>query len=145
MFQNVCRPPLPKSQSRPAVNSRTGSPTEDNPPMSAGLRSISGSFSNASGAPLDQPPPIPQRQTPGVGSIARHGSLSGASVEQSEPSPSLSSVGRRDSQVSQSSQSGSIRGNPTSARPQQQSSVVDEAEDTMKNLRKTFAGIFGDM
>lgn len=36
-------------------------------------------------------------------------------------------------------------GQPSTARPQQQSSVVDEAEDTMKNLRKTFAGIFGDM
>lgn len=29
--------------------------------------------------------------------------------------------------------------------PQSQSSVVEDAEDTMKNLRKTFAGIFGDM
>lgn len=26
-----------------------------------------------------------------------------------------------------------------------QGTVADEAEDTMKNLRKTFAGIFGDM
>lgn len=50
----------------------------------------------------------------------------------------MSSIGRRDSQTSQSSQS-------SRARPTQQSSVVDEAEDTMKNLRKTFAGIFGDM
>lgn len=108
--------------------------------MSAGIRSISGSFSQPAGAP----PPIPERQTPGVGSIARHGSLSGASIEPTD-SPSLSSVGRRDSQASQSSQSGSTRGQPSPARPQQQSSVVDEAEDTMKNLRKTFAGIFGDM
>lgn len=136
----MCRPPLPKSQTRP-VNSRGGSPTEENPPISAGVRSTSGSFSQPPGAP----PPIPTRQTPGVGSIARHGSLSGASIDPAEPSPSLSSVGRRDSQTSQSSQSGSIRGQPSPARPQQQSSVVDEAEDTMKNLRKTFAGIFGDM
>lgn len=28
---------------------------------------------------------------------------------------------------------------------QSQTSVVEDAEDTMKNLRKTFAGIFGDM
>lgn len=143
------------------MNSRTGSPTEENPPMSAGIRSISGSFSQPAGAP---PPSefsmnnqinkqsnriflilVPERQTPGVGSITRHGSLSGASIDQSEPSPSLSSVGRRDSQASQSSQSGSIRAQASPARPQQQSSVVDEAEDTMKNLRKTFAGIFGDM
>lgn len=108
--------------------------------MSAGVRSISGSFSQPAGAP----PPIPVRQTPGVGSISRHGSMSGASIE-AEPSPSLSSVGRRDSQISQTSQSGSVRSQASPARPQQQSSVVDEAEDTMKNLRKTFAGIFGDM
>lgn len=122
------------------MNSRGGSPTEENPPISAGVRSTSGSFSQPPGAP----PPIPTRVA-APGSIARHGSLSGASMEPAEPSPSLSSVGRRDSQTSQSSQSGSIRGQPSPARPQQQSSVVDEAEDTMKNLRKTFAGIFGDM
>jgi synapsin len=33
----------------------------------------------------------------------------------------------------------------TPARTQAQSSVTEDAEDTMKNLRKTFAGIFGDM
>lgn len=109
--------------------------------MSAGPRSsITGNV--APGAP----PPIPERQTPGVGSIARHGSLSGANVESSESSaPSLASTGRRDSQASQSSQSGIKSQTSTPARPTQQSSVVDEAEDTMKNLRKTFAGIFGDM
>lgn len=78
-----------------------------------------------------------------MGSLARHGSLSGASID-NEPIPSLSSIDRRDSQVSQTSQAGSLRGQPSPARPQQQSSVVDEAEDTMKNLRKTFAGIFGE-
>lgn len=38
-------------------------------------------------------------------------------------------------------------GSKTSSRapPQSQTSVVEDAEDTMKNLRKTFAGIFGDM
>lgn len=109
--------------------------------MSAGPRSsITGNFPQPG-----PPPPIPERQTPGVGSIARHGSLSGSiNLESSESSaPSLASTGRRDSQVSQSSQSGSKSSQPP--RPVQQSSVVDEAEDTMKNLRKTFAGIFGDM
>lgn len=130
------------------TNSQRGSPTEENaPPLSAGPRSsISGSFSQPAGAP----PPIPERQTPGVGSIARHGSLSGSVKgdipdQTSERAPSLSNDGRRDSQISQSSQSGSSRSQAQPARTQQQSSVVDEAEDTMKNLRKTFAGIFGDM
>jgi hypothetical protein len=73
--------------------------------------------------------------------------LSGAS-DISDPTsskaPTLESSGRRDSQSSQSSH---VSGTPKSAqqKPTQQSSVVDEAEDTMKNLRKTFAGIFGDM
>lgn len=98
--------------------------------------SISGSYSQPAGAP----PPIPDRPTPGVGSIARHGSLGGVSNNDPSDSPSISSYGRRDSQTSQSSQS-----SRAASRPQQQSSVVDEAEDTMKNLRKTFAGIFGDM
>ncbi|CAG9807052.1 unnamed protein product, partial [Chironomus riparius] len=140
-MQNVCRPPIPKSQSRPTVGSHTGSPTEETPPISAGLRSgsITGNF-----PPGGPPPPIPERQTPGVGSIARHGSLGGANMDSSESSaPSLASTGRRDSQTSQSSQAGSKASQPP--RPTQQSSVVDEAEDTMKNLRKTFAGIFGDM
>jgi len=89
------------------------------------------------------------RQTPGVGSIARHGSLSGSTTSEipdqpSDRAPSFSSASRRDSQVSQSSQSSRSQAQQP-ARTQQQSSVVDEAEDTMKNLRKTFAGIFGDM
>lgn len=124
------------------MNSRGGSPTEEQPPMSAGPRSsITGSFPQPG-----PPPPVPERQTPGVGSIARHGSLSGSvNLESTSESsaPSLASTGRRDSQASQSSQSGSKASQPP--RPTQQSSVVDEAEDTMKNLRKTFAGIFGDM
>jgi hypothetical protein len=127
------------------------SPTEENapmPPLSAGPRSsISGGFSQPTAG---APPPIPERQTPGVGSIVRHGSLSGSVKsdipdQTSERAPSLSTDGRRDSQASQSSQSGSSRSQQQPTRPQQQSSVVDEAEDTMKNLRKTFAGIFGDM
>lgn len=53
---------------------------------------------------------------------------------------------RRDSQTSQSSSvSSSVRLPPAQRPSQSQSSVVEDAEDTMKNLRKTFAGIFGDM
>ncbi|CAO1432252.1 unnamed protein product [Diamesa serratosioi] len=150
-MQNVCRPPIPKSQSRPlGSQSRGGSPTEENaPPLSAGPRSgsITGSFSQL---PTGAPPPIPERSTPGVGSIGRHGSLSGMSSDiPMDRAPSLSGAGRRDSQSSQSSQMSGVSGTPRAQQqargPQQQGSVVDEAEDTMKNLRKTFAGIFGDM
>lgn len=130
------------------MNSHGGSPTEETAPMSAGPRSsITGGFSQP--MPSGAPPPIPERTTPGVGSIARHGSLSGAgagdtSDQSSDKTSALGSVGRRDSQTSQSSHA-SGASKPTPAKTTQQSSVVDEAEDTMKNLRKTFAGIFGDM
>lgn len=84
-----------KTATRSSVSSR-GSPTEENnavPPTGTYSRgsSISG-----------PPPPIPERTTPGPGSIGRHGSLSSVSSDlpdqPTEKAPTLSSVGRRDSQ-----------------------------------------------
>lgn len=135
---------MAKTASRSSISSRGGSPTENEniPPVPAGPRPVSTSG----------PPPIPERTTPGPGSIGRHGSLSSVSSEPpeqpTEKAPTLSSVGRRDSQASQSS---TVSGISTTSRqaPQRQvtgqTSVAEDAEDTMKNLRKTFAGIFGDM
>ncbi|ETN67047.1 hypothetical protein AND_001152 [Anopheles darlingi] len=159
-MQNVCRPSmLTKAVSRSSISSRGTSPTEDAPPVPIGTRPV----------PVGGgPPPIPERTTPGVGSIGRHGSISSQSggdfpEQPSERAPTLTSVGRRDSQASQSSSvsgvssasaarsagaggpggkgqaaggAGASTGGP---------SVVEDAEDTMKNLRKTFAGIFGDI
>ncbi|CAH1395747.1 unnamed protein product [Nezara viridula] len=53
---------------------------------------------------------------------------------------------RRDSQVSQTSTVSSVSaaGRPTLGR-QGSTAGSEDTEDTMKNLRKTFAGIFGDM
>lgn len=150
-MQAICRPAgLGTQQSTQgrssSVSSVGGSPTEDGPRV--GQRP----------APMGGPPPIPERNTPGVGSIGRLGSLSGPSGsdipdQPSERAPTLGSLARRDSQSSTTSSvtsrsqttaaSGSVGGGP--ARAQSQSSVVEDAEDTMKNLRKTFAGIFGDM
>ncbi|XP_076266744.1 synapsin-like [Rhynchophorus ferrugineus] len=68
--------------------------------------------------------------------------------------PSMSSVGRRDSQASQSSTVSSAPSTgrlpdppprPFQRQGSQQTSITEDTEDTMKNLRKTFAGIFGDM
>ncbi|XP_031625533.1 synapsin [Contarinia nasturtii] len=143
-MQNVCRPPLggQKMSQRPSVSSSSrGSPSEENAPAVPPTASYSRG-SSISGAP----PPIPERSTPGPGSIGRHGSLSSVSSdlppEPTERAPTLASVGRRDSAASQTS-----TGSKTSSRaaPTSQTSVVEDAEDTMKNLRKTFAGIFGDM
>ncbi|XP_018336341.1 synapsin [Agrilus planipennis] len=119
------------------------------------------------------PPPVPSR---GI-----LGSLSSLNYSETPPNTaneftSLSNVGRRDSQASQSSTisssgiggggstSGSVSGvgvgstpssvggrlpdpppRPFQRQGSQQSSITEDAEDTMKNLRKTFAGIFGDM
>lgn len=91
-MQNVCRPAMAKTVSRSSVSSR-GSPTDDTP-SSAGLSSRP----SVSGVP----PPIPERSTPGPGSIGRHGSLGSVSSDlpeqPTERAPTLSSVGRRDSQ-----------------------------------------------
>lgn len=172
-MQAVCRPTaaaagggvpaLTKAVSRTSLSSRGGSPTEDMmtaPALPSLPRPGSTSSASASGAP----PPIPERSTPGPGSIGRHGSLSSVSdvdqlLEKSQSgggggASSLANVGRRDSQASQSSTvstasrqqppatgGGNMQRQPT----QSQTSVAEDAEDTMKNLRKTFAGIFGDM
>ncbi|KAH8359416.1 hypothetical protein KR093_006532, partial [Drosophila rubida] len=145
-MQNVCRPNMAqtgpgKLPSRSSVSSRAESPTEDpapTPPLPAGPRP----------APMGGPPPIPERTSPAVGSIGRLSSRSSISELPEEPSSSVpSTVGggvRRDSQTSQASSISSV--SRTGQRPPQtQSSVVEDAEDTMKNLRKTFAGIFGDI
>uniref|UniRef100_A0A182IJ69 Synapsin ATP-binding domain-containing protein n=1 Tax=Anopheles atroparvus TaxID=41427 RepID=A0A182IJ69_ANOAO len=98
-MQNVCRPSMmTKAVSRSSISSRGTSPTEDAPPVPIGTRPV----------PVGGgPPPIPERTTPGVGSIGRHGSFSSQSGEPpeqpSERAPTLNSVGRRDSQASQSS------------------------------------------
>ncbi|EDW23878.1 GL23681 [Drosophila persimilis] len=145
-MQNVCRPSMAQTgpgrlPSRSSVSSRAESPTDDGmaptPPLPAGPRP----------APMGGPPPIPERTSPAVGSIGRLSSRSSISELPEEPSSSgPSTVGgvRRDSQTSQASSISSVS-RVGQRPPQTQSSVVEDAEDTMKNLRKTFAGIFGDI
>ncbi|XP_055853109.1 synapsin [Episyrphus balteatus] len=141
-MQNVCRPAMATKApiSRSSVSSSRGeSPTDDLPQAPTGPRP----------APMGGPPPIPERSSPAVGSIGRLSSRSSISETPEEAaaadkSASLASNGRRDSQTSQASTVSSA--SKVSQRPpQSQTSVVEDAEDTMKNLRKTFAGIFGDM
>ncbi|EDX13508.1 GD18674 [Drosophila simulans] len=146
-MQNVCRPSMAqtgpgKLPSRSSVSSRAESPTDESvaptPPLPAGPRP----------APMGGPPPIPERTSPAVGSIGRLSSRSSISEVPEEPSSSgPSTVGgvRRDSQTSQSSTISSSVSRAGQRPPQTQNSVVEDAEDTMKNLRKTFAGIFGDI
>lgn len=83
------------STARSSISSR-GSPSEENAPAVPPTSSYSRG-SSISGAP----PPIPERSTPGPGSIGRHGSLSSVSSDlpeqPTERAPTLASVGRRDS------------------------------------------------
>ncbi|XP_055618221.1 synapsin [Toxorhynchites rutilus septentrionalis] len=146
-MQNVCRPSmLTKTTSRTSIASRGGSPTEEIAPAPIGSRPV----------PVGGgPPPIPERSTPAVGSIGRHGSVSSQSGELPEQvpekAPIMNTLTRRDSQASQSSSVSGVsavsaaRSNASKPGVAGQTTAVDEAEDTMKNLRKTFAGIFGDM
>uniref|UniRef100_A0A182KER9 Synapsin_C domain-containing protein n=1 Tax=Anopheles christyi TaxID=43041 RepID=A0A182KER9_9DIPT len=126
-MQNVCRPSMmTKAVSRSSISSRGTSPTEDAPPVPIGTRPV----------PVGGgPPPIPERTTPGVGSIGRHGSFSSQSASQSSSVSGVSSASAARSGVGK----GLAAGGPGGP------SVVEDAEDTMKNLRKTFAGIFGDI
>ncbi|KAF5278331.1 hypothetical protein FQA39_LY05820 [Lamprigera yunnana] len=97
----------------------------------------------------DNPPPVGPRGI--LGSLS---SLTHSDVPPSSEHTSLSSVGRRDSQASQSStvsssapSSGRLPDPPPRPFQRQgsQQATTEDTEDTMKNLRKTFAGIFGDM
>ncbi|GBP04346.1 Synapsin [Eumeta japonica] len=142
VMKAVCRPGVSKTVSRSSVSGsgrRSGGrrPRSPAPPPPPALHSTSS---------IDRPlPPIP--------------------AEPSQPPPPLA---RRDSQASQSSTVSSASGAPSSAsgagaapagpapaaaaarggfarQGSLSAALTEDAEDTMKNLRKTFAGIFGDM
>ncbi|KAG8236719.1 hypothetical protein J437_LFUL014214, partial [Ladona fulva] len=145
--QAQCRPPMTKTSSRHSVTS-SGSTTGLTSPLEEGKGSVTdigGISASSSGV---------------TGSIATGGT---ASIPSDSSQQSLQ---RRDSQTSQTSIGGTVRSRPstgatdevpvTSTRPifGRQGSTAsatsiggtgDDSEDTMKNLRKTFAGIFGDM
>lgn len=100
------------------------------------------------------PPPVGPRGILGSLSSLTHSDTPPPSAATTTDHPSLSSVGRRDSQVSQTSTISSAPSTgrlpdagPTRSfqRQSSQQATTEDSEDTMKNLRKTFAGIFGDM
>lgn len=123
--------------------------------------SMSGSSQTTS--PIEDrtaPPPAPLGSHGSMGSMASIGSLGSvgsttALAGDVTSSDSHHQLQRRDSQASQSSTTSSAPSvgrrpeePPPSRMPfhkQGSQSQSDDTEDTMKNLRKTFAGIFGDM
>lgn len=77
------------------MSSQGGSPVSEAPPVPLSTRP---SVPNTA-APGSAPPPIPERQTPGMGSVGRLGSLTGASeFMESITGDKSKSESRRDSQ-----------------------------------------------
>ncbi|XP_014363369.2 synapsin [Papilio machaon] len=148
-MQAVCRPGITKTASRSSVSgSGAASPEERGPGVvPGGPPSAPPPAPLASGASIDRPlPPIPAEPAqPPPPPLARRDS-------QASQSSTVSSASAAPSTASSSAQgtapptSGSAGGRGGFARQGSLSAALTEdAEDTMKNLRKTFAGIFGDM
>ncbi|XP_058795229.1 synapsin [Phymastichus coffea] len=149
-MQAYCRlPGPPAQQAQQAAPAAQAAQVQHAPPVRAHSRgslsgSLSGSGSGQLGSPGDEGPPAqpPAQPPPAL------------------PADQQPSAQRRDSQASQSSTVSSTPSvgrrdepppvPPTSRLPfqrqgSQSQSAAEDTEDTMKNLRKTFAGIFGDM
>ncbi|XP_076278149.1 synapsin isoform X2 [Lasioglossum baleicum] len=141
-MQVCCRPPsvLTKTASRGSITgtSQTTSPVEDRP----------------------APPPVPLGSHGSLGSMASIGSIGSLGSTTAIPTDTTTTdshhqLQRRDSQASQSStvsSAPSVGRRPEDPPPtrvpfhrQGSQTQNEDSEDTMKNLRKTFAGIFGDM
>ncbi|CAG9560509.1 unnamed protein product [Danaus chrysippus] len=152
-MQAVCRPGITKTASRSSVSgSGAASPEE---------RSVSGPPSVPPPAPLaaaasiDRPlPPIPAEPTqPPPPPLTRRDSQvsqsSTVSSASAAPSTTGSAAGAATGTAPPAGGPAAAGGTPSRGGFARQGSLsaalTEDAEDTMKNLRKTFAGIFGDM
>uniref|UniRef100_A0A146LYA3 Synapsin n=1 Tax=Lygus hesperus TaxID=30085 RepID=A0A146LYA3_LYGHE len=129
-------------------------------PAVAGMTKATSRTSVSSNLDDDVPPPVPEREPrPGPSPELRRDSQ--ASQASSVSISSVSAAAQQavaaarpafGRQSSTASTTGSIGGPPTTAPPplpgagpSAPGGTAEDSEDTMKNLRKTFAGIFGDM
>ncbi|CAG9560508.1 unnamed protein product [Danaus chrysippus] len=152
-MQAVCRPGITKTASRSSVSgSGAASPEE---------RSVSGPPSVPPPAPLaaaasiDRPlPPIPAEPTqPPPPPLTRRDSQvsqsSTVSSASAAPSTTGSAAGAATGTAPPAGGPAAAGGTPSRGGFARQGSLsaalTEDAEDTMKNLRKTFAGIFGDI
>ncbi|XP_049866252.1 synapsin [Pectinophora gossypiella] len=150
-MQTVCRPGIPKATSRSSVSgsSAATSPEERTMPLpGSGPPTQPPPAPLAHGASIDRPlPPIPAEPSqPPPPPLTRRDSqasqsstVSSASAAPSSTSGSATAAGAAPATGSASGRGGFARQGSLSA------ALTEDAEDTMKNLRKTFAGIFGDM
>ncbi|XP_028174284.1 synapsin [Ostrinia furnacalis] len=152
-MQAVCRPGITKTASRTSVSgsSAATSPEERTMPLpGSGPPSVPPPAPLAAATSIDRPlppipaepsqpppPPLTRRDSQGVSPASQSSTVSSASA-----APSTASSSAQPS----AAPSGSAAGRGGFARQGSLSAALTEdAEDTMKNLRKTFAGIFGDM
>ncbi|CAB3221478.1 unnamed protein product [Arctia plantaginis] len=154
-MQAVCRPGITKTQSRSSVSgsSATGSPTEEraHPPVfGSGPPSVPPPAPLSAAASIDRPlPPIPAEPSqPPPPPLTRRDSQASQSstVSSASAAPSTTSSSAAGLGAAATASTSSAAGRGGFARQGSLSAALTEdAEDTMKNLRKTFAGIFGDM
>ncbi|OWR46944.1 synapsin like protein [Danaus plexippus plexippus] len=148
-MQAVCRPGITKTASRSSVSgSGAASPEE---------RSVSGPPSVPPPAPLataasiDRPlPPIPAEPTqPPPPPLTRRDSQvsqsSTVSSASAAPSTTSSAAGTATGTAAPAGAGGTPSRGGFARQGSLSAALTEDAEDTMKNLRKTFAGIFGDM
>ncbi|XP_021913970.1 synapsin isoform X3 [Zootermopsis nevadensis] len=126
--QAFCRPTMTKATSHSSVSSQGGvvTPVDERP--------LSGLSDVTAVGPPSGSPSLPQQAA-----VRRDSQAS-----QSSSVSSVTSGGRRatePSAVTEASRGPSMFGRQSSTATQN----GEDTEDTMKNLRKTFAGIFGDM
>ncbi|XP_052753517.1 synapsin, partial [Galleria mellonella] len=151
-MQSVCRPGITKTTSRSSVSgsSAATSPEERSMPLpGAGPPSAPPPAPLASAASIDRPlPPIPAEPTqPPPPPLTRRDSQ----ASQSSTVSSASAAPSTTSNPAATATGGAPGSGPTSGRGgfarqgSLSAALTEDAEDTMKNLRKTFAGIFGDM
>ncbi|XP_073951893.1 synapsin [Choristoneura fumiferana] len=142
-MQAVCRPGITKTASRSSVSgSSAPSPEERAPPLpGAGPPSAPPPAPLAAAASIDRPlPPIPAEPSqPPPPPLTRRDSQASQSSTVSSTSAAPSAGGAAGAAGSAGGRGGFARQGSLSA------TLTEDAEDTMKNLRKTFAGIFGDM
>ncbi|XP_050669008.1 synapsin [Leptidea sinapis] len=154
-MQNVCRPGLTKTTSRSSVaGSGAASPEERagpgpaamaGPPTVAGPPAAPPPAPLAAAASIDRPlPPIPAEPAlPPPPPLTRRDSQASQSSMVSSTSAVSSAAVTTAATSTASSTTNS--GSRFSRQGSLSAALTEDAEDTMKNLRKTFAGIFGDM
>ncbi|OQR72833.1 synapsin-like, partial [Tropilaelaps mercedesae] len=143
--QAVPVPPRPAPPGlRRGSSTTTNPPPPTPPPPSAAALQAAGSsvLSKPTTQQQQQPPPVPP--APGAAPVT---CTPGSTTSDSNPFNATAGAAEQASAAASAAASALSRGAASLFRRESQSEKtgVDDPEDTMGNLRKTFAGVFGDM